>query len=264
MRIGGKLSPVELERYERDGILFPVPAITPAEAAYYRARFEDLEGRMGGCQRNVPFAHLCFDWAYELATRIEVVDAVESLLGSDILIDDTAFFCKNPGDTAFAPWHQDGTYSGWYTTPSVSVWLALTDSTPENGCMRAVPGSHLHGRHAHHELDLQDALFKRSAEIETEVDESQVRDIELSAGEFSMHHSSIVHGSKPYRSGGRRIGFVIRFVTPAFQHRRNPRAAVRARHAADCGAIPVLAEAPSGDPSQGYARLCDLARANVR
>jgi hypothetical protein len=126
--------------------------------------------------------------------------------------------------------------------------------------MRTVPGSHLHGHHAHHQLNLQDPLLKRPAEIETKLDESQARNIELSVGEFSLHRSSIVHGSKPYQSGDQRIGFVIRFVTPAFQHRRT----VRARHAADCGAIPVLAEAPSGDPSQGYARLCDLARANVR
>jgi hypothetical protein len=96
MRIGGSLSPVELERYERDGILFRIPAITPAEAGFYRGRFEGLENGMGGCQRNVPFAHRCFAWAYELATRTEVVDAVESLLGSDIPIDDTAFFCKTP------------------------------------------------------------------------------------------------------------------------------------------------------------------------
>jgi ectoine hydroxylase-related dioxygenase (phytanoyl-CoA dioxygenase family) len=164
------------------------------------------------------------------------------------------FLCKNPGDGAFAAWHQDGVYSGWYLTPSVSAWVALSDSTIENGCMRVVPGSHRSGRFEHRPFAGENSLFLRTEEVQVEVDEASARNVELRAGEFSLHDSNIIHGSKPNVSDTRRIGFVIRYVTPAFQRRRGNHPLVRVRGRADVAHVPLLETAPSGDAGESFAR----------
>jgi len=78
--------------------------------------------------------------------------------------------------------------------------------------------------------------------------------VELKAGEFSLHHSNIIHGSSPNRSNTRRIGFVVRFVTPEFQSRVHQHPMVRARGTQDCGLLPLLAAPPSGELEECCAR----------
>ena len=86
--------------------------------------------------------HAYLPWAYALATHPNVLDAVESLLGPDLLIWDSRWFTKRPGDGTYVSWHQDGTY--WaLDPPKVSTaWISLARSFPGNGAMQVVPGSH--------------------------------------------------------------------------------------------------------------------------
>jgi len=118
--------------------------------------------------------------------------------------------------------------------------------------MRVIPGSHRR-RQPHRQRIYPNSLFQRTTEIEVKVDEDLASDVELKAGEFSLHHSSIIHGSSPNRSNTRRVGFVVRFVTPAFQSRVHQHPVVRARGTGDCGLLPLLAAPPSGELEECWA-----------
>lgn len=248
-----RLSPGEVSHYRENGVFFPVAALEPFETVRFRQVFESME-RHEGPQKYAPHPHLFFPWAYELATHPGVLGSVEDVLGPEVLVEGSVILTKYPADGSFAPWHQDGEYSGWYRTPSVSAWIALTDSTRDNGCMRVMAGSHRQGRHPHRDVTYDNSLFGRATEIEVEVDESQATDVELRAGELSLHDSSIIHGSSANRSYSKRVGFVVRFVTPAFQSRTSQHPVVRARGAGDCGALPILTQPPAGELHECFTR----------
>ena len=245
------LSAEQVARYEREGALFPLPGIDAGEAGRCRAEFERLESRHGEARGYLGWSHLYFRWAYDLALTPSILDAVERIIGRDILVYSTLILCKYPRRSSLVRWHQDGTHSGLYLSPTVSAWVALSDSTQENGCMRLIPGSHRLGRLPHAASLADDNLLKNSDELQVEVDESAACDVALRAGEMSLHHYSIIHGSNPNLSDTKRVGFIIRYVTPQF-----PRADalfVRARGAGDCPHMELLREPPAGDFEDNFA-----------
>jgi hypothetical protein len=248
------LGPEQVQRYEENGIVFPVPVVLPNELQRFQEGFQELELRGGGMQKYTAFPHLYFPWVWELATLPRLLDAAEDLIGPELVIDSSLLLCKYARDPAFAPWHQDGVRSGWYKTPSVSAWIALVDATPANGCMQVIPGSHRGGRMAHSDEVRANSLFGPGAEIEVEVDESQAVCVALAAGEASFHHSSIVHGSPPNRSDQKRISLIVRFVTPLFRERHADVPAVRARGSADLSHMTLQETPPRGEPDECFAR----------
>lgn len=237
------------ERYERDGLVFPIPVLGADEVTEYRSALESVT-RLCGESKRFDNLHLFFPWAYRLATNEAVLDAVEIVLGPDLVIDGTLVFYKPPRDGGYASWHQDSVYSGWHLTPSVSAWIALTPSEPANGCMRAIPGSHQLGLLDHDNVhDDPNLLNRRGERIRMDVDESEAVDIVLRPGEMSLHHTNIVHGSKPNGSDGPRIGFIVRFVTSRTPSRE--RAVVQARGAGDCRHL-KLASPPVEDDIEAW------------
>lgn len=208
------LSAEQVERYGRDGVLFPIPVLAAAEVARFRAAFEELEEGLGGLRKPVGLPHLFFPWAYELATHPAVAAAVRDVLGPDLLVHSSLILCKHPYDPGYVAWHQDGTYSGLHATPTVSAWIALTESHSENGCMRVVPGSHQLPMLPHENLSAPHNLLGHGEEIQREVDEAEAVDVVLGPGEMSLHHNNIIHGSRANSSGTKRVGFILRFVTP--------------------------------------------------
>ncbi|HEX8068810.1 MAG TPA: phytanoyl-CoA dioxygenase family protein [Pyrinomonadaceae bacterium] len=249
--MNGTLSPEQVRRYEQDGILFPVRVLTPGEAAKFRADFERLEARLARKLEYAAWLHLYFRWAYGLATHPAVLRAVEKILGPDILVHGTLVLCKHPHDPAYVSWHQDGTYTNQQATPSTSAWIALSDSTTENGCMRVIAGSHLHGALPHTETFAAHNLLSRGQEVSFALDERRVRDVTLSAGEMSLHQQHIIHSSEPNRSDTKRIGFIVRFATPQLAHSVDPVIRVGGRD--ECAHLPLLAEPPEGDGDEGAA-----------
>jgi hypothetical protein len=229
---GKRLTAEEVARYERDGIVFPVPVLSPAETARYRAAFEEVAARLGGrpLAQSLSQTHLYFGWAHELATHPAVLDAVEALLGPDLLVWTVSLFPKYPRDPGYISWHQDGTYWGLDSTRVLTAWIALTDSQVANGCMRVVPGSHRRSILPHRDTYAPDNRLSRGQEIAVEVAEGDAVDVVLRAGEMSLHHVNMIHGSNPNPSDGSRIGFAIRFTTPATrQVQGEPPTAVLAR-----------------------------------
>jgi non-heme Fe2+,alpha-ketoglutarate-dependent halogenase len=216
--VSQRLSAAALERYRRDGLCFPIAVLTAAEARAYRRRLERVEaahgGRLSGDLRNKP--HLLFTWLADLVRHPAILDAVADLLGPDLLVWSSSFFIKEAGDPAYVSWHQDATYWGLSAADVVTAWVAFTDATVENGAMRMVPGSH--GEQlVHHDTFAAHNLLSRGQEIAVAVDEARAVDVPLRAGEMSLHHVRMVHGSPANRSGDRRIGFAIRYIPTSLQ-----------------------------------------------
>jgi ectoine hydroxylase-related dioxygenase (phytanoyl-CoA dioxygenase family) len=228
------LSPASVERYANEGVLFPIRVLSAAEVVRYRDALESVAAGCGeGYRRRFDNLHLFFPWAYRLATSEGLLDAVESVLGPDLVVDGTLVFYKPPHDASYASWHQDSVYSGWHLTPSVSAWIALTPSERANGCMRVIPGSHKDGLLEHDNVLGDPHLLNRRGErLRNDVDESLAVDVTLQPGEMSLHHTNVVHGSNPNGSAGPRIGFIVRFVTSLTTNR--DRRVMRVRGDADC------------------------------
>jgi non-haem Fe2+, alpha-ketoglutarate-dependent halogenase len=207
------LSSEALAGYHRDGFSFPIPVLTSAEALALRRRVEAVEaahgGRLAGELRQKP--HLLLTWLADLVRHPRILDAVEDVLGPNLLVWSTSFFTKEARDPAFVSWHQDATYWGLSEPDVLTAWVAFTDATVENGAMRMVPGSH--GEQlAHRDTFAPHNLLSRGQEIAVEVDDARGVDVVLRAGEMSLHHVRMVHGSPANRSDDRRIGFAIRYI----------------------------------------------------
>jgi len=150
------------------------------------------------------------DILLECAHDPYLLDLVEGVIGPDIIHWGSQVFCKPAGDGMAIPWHQDGQY--WPIRPlaSVTVWVAIDRSTVENGCLRVVPGSHQRGLLKHGVS--RDAGLALNQGIEDGINESMAEDVELEAGQVSLHHVNIIHGSNANRSANRRAGWAIRYM----------------------------------------------------
>ena len=140
---------------------------------------------------------------------------IESLIGEDILLLATHFFCKYRDETKFVAWHQDVTYWGLEPPEATTVWFAVDDSDVENGCMRGIPSSHRNGVMQHGKSNAAGNLLSINQEVGISADEERTAvDLELKSGQASIHHGQLVHGSLPNRTDRRRCGLTIRYVAP--------------------------------------------------
>jgi ectoine hydroxylase-related dioxygenase (phytanoyl-CoA dioxygenase family) len=241
----------QVDRYHRDGVLFPIPVLDEGEVRCYRSAIEEVEALNGGRLKRLDNAHRFFPWAYRLATHDGVVDAVASILGDDLLIDGTLVLCKYPDDPSYVSWHQDSVYSEWHLSPMTSAWIALSASTARSGCMRVIPGSHARGLVDHEEVRDQNNLLRRGERIGVAVDESRAIDLELRPGEMSLHHCNIIHGSNPNRTDDKRIGVIVRFVTSRIKGKGRQLMRVRGTSA---GRQPEMVGAPAeSNPGAAFA-----------
>ena len=226
------LTTAQIAKYRKDGYVFPVPALTAGAAAEVRMGLEDFERRSGLVAGNVirNKGHLKLTQLYDLIFNPAVLDAVESILGPDILCWGSSLFVKEGNDPGFVAWHQDSYYWGLEPDDVVSAWIALYPSTLENGAMRVIPGSQTMPSLSHRKSAAESAnmLFTHE-EIAEDVDESKAVDITLAQGDLSLHHIKILHGSPPNRSGGRRMGYAIRYVAPYVKQRGDMNSATLVR-----------------------------------
>lgn len=204
-----------VQAYHRDGCVFPFSLLSRVEASKIRQKFEELEARISGeaQQRFRIKAHLPFPWLNELIRRPTLLDAIEDIIGPNILCWGSSFFTKDAHDPRFVSWHQDSTYYGLKPPQTVTAWVAFTDSKIESGCMRFIPRTQWAGQLRHEETFDIDNLLSRGQTI-TDVDERSAVDIVLNAGEFSLHSEFVIHGSNPNNSDDRRIGFSIHYIAP--------------------------------------------------
>jgi ectoine hydroxylase-related dioxygenase (phytanoyl-CoA dioxygenase family) len=212
--LGGLLES-QVEQYRREGFLFPIRVLSAEEAEASRLSLHRVAKECDLPLARLPMPHMYFRWAYDLAAHPPVLREVERVLGPDLLVWGTLVLSKEARSRAMVPWHQDGARAPFLRdSPSVSVWIALTPVTAENGCLRVIPASH--GALLPFSGDKgADDMLKRGQRVQAEIDEAAAVDIELMPGEASMHDDRLIHGSNPNRSDGPRTGFIIRYATPA-------------------------------------------------
>lgn len=140
-----------------------------------------------------------------------LLDVAQEFIGPNIALFASHYLCKPAGTGLTVLWHQDGSY--WPLAPMevVTLWLAVDDSTPENGCMRVIPGTqHVELQKLKERRDVENVL---NSEIDAGfVDESKAVDVILKAGDVSVHHPNVIHGSKANTSTKRRCGLTIRYI----------------------------------------------------
>ena len=196
--------------YHEHGYIAPLDVFTASEAAEMRAELETLEishpdAVTGRNRNNVHYVTPLFD---RIAHHPKILDYVESLIGANILVCGTTLFVKEPEQRGFISWHQDAKYIGLEPYNWVTGWLALTDVTVENGCMYMWPRSHKAGERDHLDTFGKDNLLTRGQTVQN-VPEYETVPLVMRAGQFSLHHPWVVHGSGHNLSNDRRIGFAI-------------------------------------------------------
>lgn len=202
---------VDLERYEREGYLFPFTIFEGEEAR----RLIDVYTRLRALLPPEASTE-AMDWwhqldreLYEVCMTPRILDVVESILGPDFYLWGSQFFCKEPGQGKTVPWHQDAYY--WPLTPhnTVTAWLAFADSFEENGAMKVIPGTHT-GRLKHVDSQSDSDVLNLTTEA-GQFREADAVTLTLKAGQMSVHDDNIVHGSGPNRSDRLRCGLTMRF-----------------------------------------------------
>lgn len=212
------LTSAEVGRFRERGYLADLPLLSEEETASYRAQIEEVVAACEPCLHNhILQVHTVLPWAYTLATRRDVLDRVESLLGPDLLLWKSKCFVKFPG-SATVPWHQDMPHWDLETPTSVTAWIALTASHAGNGCVSVVPGSHRRGTMAHAVDKAGDSLLTSGMNISPPEDADTHR-VTLPAGEMSLHDGYIVHGSDANTSEEPRIGVAFVFIAASARQR---------------------------------------------
>jgi hypothetical protein len=211
------LTSEQVESYRCNGFLFPVPALTPEEIATCLAGLGRLERELGSTVadadikwRSHAYAHS--PWFNDLIRHPRILDAVEDLIGPDILVWTSTFFIKEPHSPTFAAWHQDATYFGLEPKKSVCAWVALTDASHEAGCMEALSSRGAPRQLSHAALGLANSINRAGQTITERLDQSNLVVMSLPAGSFSLHHELAVHRSAPNNASHRRIGIGLNYM----------------------------------------------------
>jgi non-heme Fe2+,alpha-ketoglutarate-dependent halogenase len=243
-------------QYQEKGYYYPLRVFERPEAEKFRARFLDYLAHNQQRVRGLPprdhyfvlsQTQFLLRWIYSIVSHPKVLDAVESVLGPNIMVWSTQWFPKLPGDKTYVSWHQDATYWGLHPPQVTTGWIALSESGVVNGCVRVVPGTHKGPLLPQVETYARDNVLSRGQEISVEVDESRAINMALQPGEMSLHHIGIIHGSNPNRSDKPRIGIAVRYITPeVIQDGAARQMVLLVRGRDDCGHF-ELVEPPEDD-----------------
>ena len=204
------LSAQQIKYYNEKGYIAPIDVLSNQEASEIRKEIETIEKKwpdaLAGPGRN--YVHLISPVFNKLCLNKKILDAVESIIGKNILICGTTLFIKNPNEKGFVSFHQDAKYIGLEPHNWVTAWIAITDANEENGCMQMWPRSHKKNLIHHTEKFDENNLLTRGQAIEN-VPLGEIESVVLETGQMSLHHPTVIHGSGLNKSNDRRIGFVV-------------------------------------------------------
>ena len=200
----------QLKQYNDEGYVAPLNVLSKDEAYEIRNEIQLIENKwpkeLEGSGRN--YVHLISPVFDKVSHNEKILNAVESIIGKNILICGTTLFIKNPNEKGYVSFHQDAKYIGLEPYNWVTAWIAVTDTNEDNGCMRMWLGSHKDDLKDHKQKFDETNLLTRGQSVEN-VPLSETKPVVLKAGQMSLHHPKIVHGSGLNHSKDRRIGFVI-------------------------------------------------------
>ena len=205
----------EIEGYYDEGYMNYGRILTDDELAEVRAYVDKLIASLppGKRSENINMPHTNDRFLLKLCSHERILDTIEQFIGPNIALFASHIISKRQGDGLPLPWHQDAAYWALEPMKVMTLWLAIDDSTVENGCMRVIPGSHKWGLIQHVPFTEKDqVLDQQMADIK--LDESKAVDVELKAAECSFHEPFLIHGSKSNTSTKRRCGYTMRFMPP--------------------------------------------------
>lgn len=218
--MGRVLTDEEIKRFEADGFLFPFDVFSEAETAKIAERFDGMERELGeemqGRFRNK--AQLPFPWLCDLVANKRLLDAVEDLIGPDILCWGSSFFTKKAHDPRFIFWHADDFVYRFSPAETVTAWLAFHPSTVESGCVKYIPGSHR--EIATHDFILNPDNLARNGQTADGINEAAAVHAVSKPGQVVFHHQSTVHSSGPNEADHPRVGFSIHYTAPHVRETR--------------------------------------------
>lgn len=207
------LTAEQVAAFNRDGYLKGIRIFSEGVINDIRSYFDELLAQTlaaGGDSYSISTAHLRYGRVYDILTDSRIVACIKDLLGEDVVAWGSHFFCKMPGDGKRVSWHQDSSY--WPLTPSMAVtaWLAIDDATVENACMRYIPGTHVLGHLTYGLSENDESNVLNQTVVGAETFGAPI-DVELKAGEISLHSDLLLHGSEANRSKKRRCGLTLRY-----------------------------------------------------
>jgi len=210
------LSKEDIESFNERGFLTGIEIFNNSAIQDIRDYFDKLlQNAMasGNDSYSISTAHLKHKKVYDLLLNEKVVSIVGDLLGENIIGWGSHFFCKLPGDVKRISWHQDASYWPFSHTNTVSCWLAIDDTTIENGCMKFIPGSHRFGL-IDYEMSKNEEKNVLNQTVHKAENYGDPLTIELNAGQISIHSDLLLHSSNPNISEYRRCGLSLRYCTP--------------------------------------------------
>ena len=202
-----------IAQYQQEGFFSPLQVMSEGDTAALRCELETFEKSQGhpieGFQRTKN--HLLFKWVDDLMRNPRLLDAVEDLIGENILCWNTVFWIKEANSPSYVGWHQDLQYWGLDNDELVSVWFALSPANAKSGCMSVIPGSHKQ-QLGHRETYHEDNMLTRGQEIDIVVGDQPTVAMPLSPGQVSIHNVKCAHGSGPNTTDDRRIGLSLHYM----------------------------------------------------
>lgn len=220
------LTDAEIEKYRNDGLVIPSAYRLPQDTLQridqlYQHLLKDNQGNPEFSADFILGPHLDASgtngikgdpaWL-EFAEIPAILDMVEQLIGGDFILWGMTIFGKPARVGKATPWHQDGDYYPIEPLETCTVWISLDGSTPEQGCMQFIPGSHKNHQIYTHHFEHRDDYTLAQVIDDNQVDLTQARDILLEPGQISLHDVYLVHGSGPNLSDQRRMGLVLRIM----------------------------------------------------
>ncbi len=241
--------------YPATGCVAPLRAMPGRDAADVLARLDGVKpADVAGLPHPWIYkSYLLFTWMADLVRRPSILDAVERLIGPDILVMSADIWTKAPGERRHISLHQDAGY--WQLDPLdiVTAWVALTPATRANGCMTLALGTHRLGRLDHRATRAADNMLSHGQTAALDVSRWQCFENELDPGEMSLHHALLAHASGPNPTRDPRTAVCIRYLPGRVRWTGGPRIsamAVRGRH---CGNL-ELESPPEADLSDRACR----------
>ena len=208
-----QLTPEQVDLYRTQGYSPAASVLTPLEARGFRSGIERYEAQVGHALDfpEKSKSYLLFDWADRLVHHPKVLDAVEDLIGPDILVYHSTMWIKEANTPAYVLWHQDATYFFLDPAEQVTAWVALSDASVEAGCVHVLPGSHQLGQLAHVDRPSRHNMIRRGQGVPGYEDQKGVA-VPLKIGQLSLHHTYLLHASGANRTNDRRMGYGISFI----------------------------------------------------
>ena len=221
------LSAQEVAAYHRDGFLVPrfrlSPALLDKLATLTAQVIEDNPGKVdqpllgvhipGGGTQGLKLPHGFID----IAAHPAILDMLEQLIGPDVILWGSVLFYKRAHEGPVTPWHRDATAYPIEPMATTSVWIAVTESRKENGCLRFIPGTHRERQVGAHDKTHKPGEYFGGSLDPSEYDESHAVDVELEPGQMVVFDVFTVHGGHANRGTRPRGGYSLRFM-PGTSH----------------------------------------------